>query len=164
MSNLSKKGPATQLCITKCFFCFYMWGRGRQRERGLLFFFTGLEMAWSLDFDIGGQINLGCTVCFPKCPNINCVSWLCPCVSPESSMGAVCVSHGLPLAHKALFQVLEFMPYVSDGEKAHWQDRQWHSTGRKDDFYNELTKQRKIRDGLRETKGVRRDSISILNV
>ncbi len=39
-------------------------------------------------------------------------------------MGAVCVSHGLPLAHKALFQVLEFMPYVSDGEKAHWQDRQ----------------------------------------
>ncbi len=55
------------------------------------------------------------------------------------------------------------MPYVSDGEKAHWQDR-LHSTGRKDDFYNELTKQRKIRDGLRETKGVRRDSISILNV
>lgn len=33
MSNLFKKGPSTQLCITKCLFCFYMWGRGRQRER-----------------------------------------------------------------------------------------------------------------------------------
>ncbi len=143
-------------------------GQGSSKGKGmgglrLLFFFTGLEMAWSWDFDIGGQINLGCTAhCFPKCPNINCVSWLRPCVSPESSIGAVCVSHGLPLAHKSLFRVLEFMPYVCDGEKAHWQDRP-HSTGRKE-FYNELTIQRKTRDGLRETKDVRRDSVSIPNV
>lgn len=49
MSNLSKKGPATQFCITKCLFCFYMWGRGRQREREwgvLVYCFSSLVWKW----------------------------------------------------------------------------------------------------------------------
>lgn len=49
MSNLSKKGPATPLCITKCLFCFYMWGGGRQRERewGVLdYCFSSLVWKW----------------------------------------------------------------------------------------------------------------------
>ncbi len=52
-------------------------GSSREREWGVLdyCFSHWLEMHGPWDFDIGGQINLGCTAhCFPKCPNINCVS------------------------------------------------------------------------------------------
>lgn len=76
--NLSKKGPATlSFVLLNVSFVFTCGAGVIKGNRGLrlLFFFTGLEMAWSWDFDVGGHINLSCTAdFFPKCPNIKCVS------------------------------------------------------------------------------------------